>query len=163
MSIARVKNASASFVRPADITQYASGDLVADNVTAGSVTSLTLSFGEEGGKSQTAISRVILAKTNTSLASADFRVHMYTADPTLTNGDNAAWLSDGVATYLGAADVTIDKAFSDGASGVGSPVNLVDIPAILTKGKIYALLEARGAYTPASAETFTLTVEGYER
>src|SRR4051812_8128931 len=36
-----VATPSASFTRPADVTPYASGDLVADNTTAGSVTPLS--------------------------------------------------------------------------------------------------------------------------
>lgn len=159
----KVKNASGSFVRPADTTQYAVGDLVANSTTGGSVAAMELAFGEQGGLRETSISRVILYKTSVGVTTADFRVHMYTADPTATNGDNAAWLTDNVAAYLGSADVTIDRVFSDGASGAGSPVNLVDIPAVLTSGKIYALLEARGTYTPVSAETFTLVAEGYEK
>jgi len=72
-------------------------------------------------------------------------------------GDNAAFVPTNAANYAGRFDVTVDQAFSDGASGngvptVGSEINF----AVQT---YYALVEARAAYTPISGEVFTIEME----
>lgn len=163
MSDKIVRTVSASFARPANTTAYASGDLVANNETAGSVTALSLTFGGAGGISSSAIGRAKLAKTGTSTTNASFRVHLFSAAPTLTNGDNGAFSPDGVADYLGSFDVTIDQAFTDGACGYGTPRSgAAELLGNLPGGNVRALIEARAAYTPASGETFTLTLEGYD-
>ena len=153
--------ASASFVRPADVTAYASGDLVANSTVAGGVVAVELAGAvrEAGGVSR--VERVRLRKSGTSITNASFRVHLYAAAPVPVNGDNGA-LSTPIADYIGAFDVTMDRAFSDGATGTGLPVSggamTFTIPAGTT---LYALVEARAAYTPASGETFTVIAELY--
>jgi hypothetical protein len=74
----------------------------------------------------------------------------------VTNGDNGAWLST-MSGYLGSFDVTVDRAFSNGASGVGAPSFGSEVS--FTSQTVYALIEARGAYAPGNAETITLTAE----
>lgn len=149
---------TANFTRPNDTTAYASGDLVANSTTAGSVTPLTYTsaasfFG------QFYIRRARLKKSGTSVTNASFRVHFYGASPTCANGDNAAW-STTESTYYGAADVTVDQAFSNGAKGVGAPNSGTEIPVEFTQGSaFYCLIEARGSYTPAAQEVFTLELE----
>lgn len=151
--------ASANFTRPADATAYASGDLVANSTTAGSVTPLTLTCGRgsSGSAATGLIRRIKIHKTNTGVTNSNFRVHLYSASPTCTNGDNGAWLTTQAAGYLGAFDVTVDRAFSDGAAGVGVPVAGNDVA--FTAQTVYGLIEARGAYTPGNAEVFTVTAE----
>jgi hypothetical protein len=151
---------TSSFTRPADTTPYSSGDLVANSATAGSVVAPSFT-GAKGYGGTSIIRRVRLRKSGTSVTSAAFRVHFFLADPTtVTNGDNGAFSVSGVADYLGAADVTIDQAFTDGAFGC-DPANAgSEITVDLATGlKVYWLLEARAAYTPASAEVFTLQPE----
>lgn len=148
---------SGSFNRPADTTAYAAGDLVANSTTAGSVTPVGLVAARValGGLS---IRRMRLRKSTTSLTNASFRVHAYSVQPTVSNGDNGAWLTP-MSGYLGAFDVTMDKAHSDGASGQGVPMVGSEVSAKLASGQtVYFLVEARAAYTPGSGETFT--VEG---
>lgn len=150
---------TATFTRPADTTAYASGDLVANNTTAGSVTPLSLTVARVAAGSFL-LRRVRLRKSGTSVTNATFRVHFYSASPSVTNGDNGAWLSSGSADYIGSMDVSTMKAFSDGAVGVGQPNEGYELTHKLASGQIvYALVEARAAYTPASAEVFLLTVE----
>ena len=155
-----VTSVEATFNRPADTLAYASGDLVANSTTAGSVTALSLSVARvaAGGVS---IRRVRLGKSTANITNASFRVHFYTASPTPTNGDNGAWLTSGAASYLGSIDIVMDRAFSDGAASVAGPVP--DINIRLASGTaIFALIEARAAYAPASAETFGLMVEAVQ-
>lgn len=141
---------SARFTRPADTTAYASGDLAANSTTAGSVVAMSLLVG--AGIYQ--IRRVRLLKNGTGVTNAAFRAHFYGSAPTAANGDNSAWSTSKAADYFGSVDVTVDKAFTDGAAGQAT----TEINCAVT-GTIYALLEARGAYTPASAEIFTLAIE----
>lgn len=153
--------ASANFTRPADTTAYTSGDLVANSTTAGSV--VPLSFADavraEGGVSR--IERVRLRKSGTSLTNASFRVHLYSASPTVTNGDNGAFLTP-ISDYIGAFDVIMDRAFSNGAGGAGVPINGPAATFTVPSGtSLFALIEARANYTPANAEVFTCIAELY--
>lgn len=152
-------NPSANFSRPADTTAYAVGDLVANNTTAGSVAAMQLAVARvaAGGFM---LRRCKLAKSGTTVTNAAFRVHFFTSAPTFTNGDNGVLSTNGVANYLGAMDVTMDRTFTDGACGFGTPIVGSDITAKLASGtNIFAVIEARGAYTPISGETFTLTLD----
>lgn len=142
-----------TFTRPANTTQYASGDLVANNATAASVVALAFSFA--GG--DRLIRRAHITKSATGVTSASFRLHLYSTEPEPVNGDNGAW-STPAAGWLGAIDVTVDTVFSDGARGVGAPNSGTEIN-VSNNGTLYGLLEARATYTPASAETFTVELE----
>lgn len=151
-----------TITRPSDTTAYASGDLVANSTSNSSVA--PISFASvvlaEGGCVR--IERVRLFKSSTGTTNASFRLHLYSATPsTIANGDNGAYLT-ARANYVGALDVTIDRAFSDGAHGAG--ISLTGSPMTLTIASgttLYGLLEARGAYTPASAETIIAVLEVY--
>lgn len=156
---------SANFTRPADTTAYAVGDLVANSVTAGSVVAMVLIAGRVP-KGKFTIKSARLQKSGVVVTNAQFRVHLYKVAPvTVTNGDNGAWNTSGVADYIGAIDITLDKVFTDGSSAMGIPVNSVpELRVNLSTGKaVYALLEARAAYTPVSAEVFTLVVDVAQR
>lgn len=175
---------SASFTRPGDTTQYAVGDLVANNTTAGLVVPLTFATNPDnvphrmssGGKGM--VRAATLTTSNVSLTNGSFRAHFFTRRPvpapaitpailTAGNidpapipsvGDNAAFAVDDVTYYIGAIDITMLQAFSDGAWGKGVPNVGNELMFDLAGGNaIYALLEARAAYTPTSAGTFFLT------
>lgn len=157
-----VARISANFTRPNDTNAYISGDLVANNTVASSVVPMNFALSRAAGKGGM-IRRVRLRKNGAGITNASFRLHLYSASPTQTGGagagtgDNAAWSTDQAATYVGAMDITCDKAFTDGASGngvpnVGSEINF-------TSDTYYGLLEARGAYTPAAQEIFTIELE----
>ncbi len=149
--------ATATFTRPADTTQYASGDLVANSTTAGSVVPMSFVVARSTGGSGM-VRRARVRKSGAILTSASFRLHLYSASPTLTNGDNAAWLTT-VSGYLGSIDITLDKAFSDAAAGQGTPNTGAEVNFVTTVQTLYGLLEARATYTPASAEVFTVDLE----
>lgn len=151
----------ASFTRPNDATQYTSGDLVANNTTAGSVTPMTFNIPYGRGVK---IWRVEIQRSDTDVTNAKFRLHLYRDSPTVTNGDNGAWLSI-MAGYLGYVDVdgTL-QTFSDDSNASGVYVNnSVFAPwFILTDvdRKLYGLLEARDTYTPLANEVFTVVLSG---
>lgn len=153
----------ATFSRPANATPYASGLLVANSTAAGSVVAMAIAVGRVAGGTGM-IRRVRIKKSGTGITNASFRLHLYKTDPALstgiTNGDGGVWLTK-EATYLGAFDVTIDKVFSDASKGIGLPLIGTEINFDCSAGSqvIYGLLEARGAYTPGSGETFTVALE----
>lgn len=151
---------TASFTRPNDITAYASGDLVANSTTAGLVAAAQLSLSAEAGGSRM-VRRLKVRKSGIVLTSASFRAHLYSSAPTAANGDNAAWSTNGVANYLGAFDVTMDRAFTDGAFGIGLPVSGSECQ-FDNAGGLFCLLEARAAYTPIANEVFTVEAETVE-
>jgi hypothetical protein len=155
-----IANPSASFARPANTTAYASGSLVANSTTAGSVVPLTFTLGNSFGPGSFRMTRARISKSGTSAANANFRLHFYQSSPVPTNGDGGAWLTTKAADWLGNIDVTSMLAFTDGCSGTGSAVAGSEMFLKLASGAtVYGLLEAKAAYTPASGEVFTVTLE----
>jgi hypothetical protein len=155
-----IGNPSASFTRPNDANIYAVGDLVANSVTAGSVVPLTLTLANSFGSGVLRFVRARLVKSGTSTTNASFRIHIYQASPTVTNGDNGAWLTDNAANWLGNIDISSMLAFSDGCAGTGSlPAGSEAFVKTASGKNLYALLAALGTYTPANNEVFTLTLE----
>jgi hypothetical protein len=149
-----------SFTRPADTTPYTLGDIVANNTSGASVTPISCAVARKN-QGTGEIVRVRLSKTNTSLTNASFRVHLLKTSPTLTNGDNAALAGaiNGVAAVeIGYVDITMDQQYSDGAKGFAAISPMV-FDAASASQNIYAIIEARAAYTPGNAETFTLALE----
>jgi hypothetical protein len=159
--------ASSTITRPADTTAYASGDLVANSVTAGSVTNLQFTtLARVSGGSGVIVGAQIQKSTN-STTNAAFRLHLFNTAPTYTSaGDNSAMTTVVVASakgYLGYIDISAMVGFSDVAWGSGAPDNSRGgIPYVATAQIIYGLLEARGAYTPGNAEVFTITLDALQ-
>lgn len=155
--------ASSTITRPSNTTAYASGDLVANSVTAGSVNALqfTTAARISGGNGRVTGARI--QKTANGVSGAAFRLHLFTVVPTFTaNGDNDPISGNVVATdkgYLGYIDITAMVGFSDVAWGTGAPDNTrggLDFVAVAQI--LYGVVEARGSYTPASAEVFTVSI-----
>ena len=141
--------------RPADTTAYASGDLIANSTTAGSVVPISFANVQRNAGGISRVRRVRISKTGTGVTNCTIRVHLFAGTaPTVSSGDNAAMvIASGAANYLGSADVVVGQTFSDGAAGQLA----ADI--LTTSNTLYGLLEARGAYTPASAEVLTVRLE----
>jgi hypothetical protein len=60
--------------------------------------------------------------------------------------------------------VTLDRVFTDAARGTAMPVTGGQINGVPDSGtvNIYGLLEARAAYSPASAELITVSLEAHQ-
>ena len=160
MGMLQIWNPQASFTRPANTTAYASGQLVANSTTAGSVVPMSFAIAGNSMPGATRITRVRLAKSGSLATNASFRVHLYATSPTPANGDGGVWSTDQSTSYLGAIDVPSMKAFTDGCCDVGAAAAGSEFLLRLPAGKtIYALIEARAAYAPAASEVFTLTLE----
>lgn len=158
--------ASVSLTRPSDTTAYASGDLVANSTTAGSVTLLSWSLPEGG----LWLRRLRLSSTNTSVTNASFRLWLTTDSAiTFSNGDNGA-LAIGSSTLaigdvLAVIDINLDVALT-GSGAIGTAtfdeglVSLYGSTNANGRATLYGFLEARAAYTPASGEVFTISIRG---
>lgn len=158
----------ATFNRPADTAAYVSGDVIGDNtvaatmnanVTPGSAGLMVLPLARSAGK--TGMIRRVRVKTNdTAFAAKNVRVHFFKDRPTLTNGDNGAFLTT-ESNYLGYCDVLLDRHFSDQEKGIGVPStgSEINFDAAAGSVNIYALIECRDAVTPGSAKTWAVAVE----
>lgn len=157
----QITSTSTSFTRPSDTTAYASGDLVANSVTAGSVVPMTFQIPRAAGFK---LSRVGIKLSGATATNAKFRLHLYSsATITAANGDNGAWSTTN-SGYLGFVDVDASgEAFTDACQGWGIYVNnslSAPMTMVLTGNKVYGLLSATAAFTPTSAEVFTVTLLG---
>jgi hypothetical protein len=150
--------ASASFTRPSNATQYAVGDTVANT---GTVAAMQFTVSRINDKSFI-IRRAGIKKSGTTVTAAKFRLHLYSQNPT-PSADNAAF-STAEKSYLGAMDITVDKAFTDASKGFGIPNVGSEISGVPDSGTqiIYGILEALDVYTPVSAEVFTVTLEVHQ-
>ena len=98
------------------------------------------------------------------MTNASFRLHLFDASPTVTNGDNGAFSSTLAQNDLGNINVdmttTPGAKFSDGAAGQGAAAAGSELLIKCQSGRtIYGLLEVLAAYTPGNAESFTVILE----
>jgi len=158
---------SATMTRPADTTAYASGDLVANSTTAGSVTGLVFANAIRVNENFR-IERVCLRKSDPSITNASFRVYICRALPVLSVGDNAQLNNSGVMAIDDVSyivdwfDITMARGGERGAFGVGVPNigSAIALSPVDPSTTLIGLIEATAAYTPVSGETFDCVLEG---
>lgn len=155
---------SATFARPANTTAYTSGDLVADNTTAGSVTPLRFTLGPLYG--QGTIARARFYKSTTTATAATFTLHLFRSEQTLTNGDNGAFAVASVADHVGSVAMDASSGGLAGTAGLAKQFAItggitVDLAHEVGGGNrlLYGYLVVGGAYAPGSAETFRVDLE----
>ena len=161
LSLRRVL-AAGTFTRPADTTAYASGDVMNDSTSAPTVASIA-NVGRVPGKGGLIRTARLQSSQNGSWANID--VFLFTAAPAAPGNDNAAFTpSDaemltcvGVLKFL-SSSATIGNA---GAAAAGNSfLSLDDLQRVFqcaaNSTTLYWVPVARGAYTPVSAEVFTL-------
>ena len=157
---------SDTFDRTADTTAYADEDLVSTTTVAGDVVPLSFTIPVQNGRGIRIVSAAI-QKSATSATNATFSLYLYAEEPIPANGDNGAFSTD-VAGFIGVIDFPIMTAYTDDAravihsGAVSGGFNAIN-HYMRSTDIIYGLLKAQAAYTPASAETFTvyLTLEQY--
>ena len=158
---------SANFTRPADTTAYTSGDLVANSVTAASVVPLSWTVSRTV-LGLVRVRRALLHKNQNSITNAGFQLHLFNASPTIaTAGDNSVFATNvsGYDKSMGFIEFTSIARYADGAVSQGQCVDDTNTKAAAmivapAAGRlVYGLLLATGAYTPASAEVFTVDLE----
>lgn len=152
--------ATVTITRPSNTTAYTAGDVLGD--TGGSAIITLSNIGPSGG--YVLVQSVSLVFSDTAVISGmgAFRMHFYQTSPTAI-ADNAAFdlVSGERASYMGFIDLSAPTDFGS------SLYTQVDYPGRLIKlatgsTTLYAELETRGAYTPASASTIDVRVATLE-
>ncbi len=155
--------AAVTITRPSNTTAYTAGDVigVADSGTpanAGSAIITLPSIGPSGGYVVVQSVRLFIANTSVPSGMGGFRLHLYTASPTAIL-DNAAFdlVSGEVANYAGFIDLPTPQDFGSTLyTQADYPGTLIKLASASTT--LYAELETRGAYTPASGTAYDLRV-----
>jgi hypothetical protein len=159
--------AAVTVTRPSNTTAYTAGDVigVADSGTpanAGSAIITLASIGPSGGYVLLQSVRLLIANTSVPAGMGAFRLHLYTASPTAIL-DNAAFdlVSGDRAGYAGYIDLPTPQDFGSTlvtqADYCGTAIKLA-----AASTSLFAQLETRGAYTPASGTTYDLRVMALE-
>lgn len=149
------KTSKATYIRPANTTQYAGGDCVCNSASAPAL--LEFNVGELP-QSKGYITNAKIAKSSATIANALFRLYLFNKAITPVN-DNAPFplLFSKAEELIGFIDfeMTTEGAGSDCALDVITNINLrfANDPA---EKIIYGVLVAKGAYIPASEEEFLI-------
>lgn len=167
-----IRSAGYEMTRPADANAYTSGDAIANSTTAGSVVPLEFEVARDNGGSGKIIGAEIL--TNSASAFGAMRLHLFNRAPFAAAGyqaDNAALaltyaalqtgsgVSNAKNNYIGYVDFTTFVAHSSSALSIGTAeLTELNFACNFDSKKIYGLLEARAAITPASGQLFTPVV-----
>lgn len=141
--------AKSAITRPADVTAYAAGDLIANSTTVGSVTPFSWTGATLTGSGGSGIITDLIVDVGGSNVLLG-RAHFFRAAPTVTNGDNGAllitsWDAD---AYIGYIDFATDMSLNGGQAAYASSSVTYSLPSGDT---IFGLLEARGTWTPPNA------------
>jgi len=146
--------ARAEITRAANTTAYAAGDIINGS---GLTVPIPLSVARQAnGRGE--ITQVLLETDLATITNGDIRVHFFRESHTLA-ADNAAFASlhANRANYLGFVTLPTLIAMGGGAAAKDDDLR-IPFQASSSSEKIYAVLEALGAYTPASGQVISLSV-----
>jgi hypothetical protein len=147
---------TATITRPSNTTGYTAGDVIGD--TGGSAVITLPNIGASGGYVLFQSVRLLIGSTSVPSGMGAFRLHLYTATPTAI-ADNAAFdlVSGEVANYAGYIDLPapqdLGSTLFTQTDYCGTAVKLAS-----ASTSLFAELETRGAFTPASGTLFDLRV-----
>ena len=147
--------ASDSYTRPDNVTQYAAGDQVADDVPS----VLEFAVSRVAGGTGVIIHASCTDSANVAVKPS-LRLYLFDTEPTIV-ADNVAWTPTDadLINIVGYVEFT---AWEVGLATVGAGGNCVSlapdlqIPFDCTNGVIYGLLVVRNAYIPVTGEMFTI-------
>jgi len=126
--------------------------------TGGSAILTLSSIGPSGGYVLVQSVRLLIGATSVPSGMSSFRVHFYTASPTAI-ADNAAFdlVSGDVANYAGFVDLPAPQ---DLGSTLFTQLDYCGLAVKLASAStsLFAEIETRGAFTPASGTLFDLRV-----
>lgn len=146
----------ATITRPSNTTAYTAGDVIGD--TAGSAIISLTSAGPSGGFVILQSVSLVFSDASVPSGMSAFRLHLYSTSPTAIV-DNAAFdlLSAERANYMGYVDIPTPQDFGSSLyAQVDYPGRLIKLATASTT--MFAELETRGAYTPASASTVQVRI-----
>jgi hypothetical protein len=159
--------AAVTVTRPSNTTAYTAGDVIgiADSGTpanAGSAIITLSNIGPSGGYVLLQSVRLMIGISSVTSGMGAFRLHLYMESPTAIL-DNAAFdlVAGDVGKYVGFIDLSTPQDLGSIA------VSQTDYPGTLVKlatgsTSLFAQLETRGAYTPASGTLYDLRVLSLE-
>lgn len=147
---------SASVTRPANTTQYAAGDAVTDSTSA--PTRITFaSIARVNNGSGVIVAATLIDSVNAG-TKGQFELWLFDTSVTPDNDNSAFTPTDAECeTLIGVIPFNVWYVGDSGSNAV-APVQGLSIPFKCTGGAddIFGLLVVRNAYTPASAEKFTV-------
>ena len=160
---------SATVIRPANTTAYASGQAVCAS-TSVNCTPLQVTVAGATGATGT-IGRVWLLKSGSATTNASFNVSLFSSAPIVTSVHDASsyvgpFAAD-VGNWVGDCSCTTPTPTSDGTAQQKyeciptSPTSLNQYQALGGQTYVDAMIWTAGAYTPASGETFTVYANSY--
>lgn len=164
---ARGFRSTVSITRPDNTTAYTAGDVIgiADSGTpanAGSAIHTLSGIGPSGGYILLQSAALLIANTSVPAGMAGFRIHLFSSSPTAAL-DNAAFdlASGDRAAYMGFFDLPTPADFGSTlyaqADYIGRQIKLA-----AGSSSLFAEIETRGAYTPASATVYELRLSALE-
>lgn len=147
---------------PGATTAYTAGNLIANNATAGSV--VVPSFAIPPSSASALTLRVRLStndSTSTAWPAATITVDLWSAAPTFTNGDRAAYSpATGTGNHLASFSCTMSAEYGDGAYAECAPAvgnfSLANVPGGLI---FWSLTATSGSGVTGAGKIFTLTPE----
>lgn len=156
-----------TFTRPANTTAYTLGDAVSDDATTPTATTFLLSGLSTKVDTGGIIKSATLYKSDSDLTNASFQINFFDTQPAAAGWDDNAAVAitdDEWKRCYGFAQLVTGTDSSAVQTGdVYCKTNL-DLPYAYVTGSspIYVVITALAAYTPASAEVFTLVVGGVQ-
>jgi hypothetical protein len=147
--------------RPADTLVYAAGDAIANATSGAALLGIANAASIPGGSGVVLGGRLV--KSGSGVTNADFRLHFFRNYAGAAPNDNVAWAPTAadLREHLGYIDFLVANSITINANvvyqGVLSRSNITFN--LDTTTSIFAVLEARGAYTPTSAEVFDVDID----
>jgi hypothetical protein len=163
LHVARSFVRTATFTRLADTTQYTAGDAVSDNATTATAATFTLTAMAAQGGLGGVIKSVTLHKSDQDQTGADFDIYFFDTQPVGTGYEDNVAIAITDAEWAKCVGFVALTATSDARSvGNGDLYNKtnLDLPYECVASSLYFVIVARGTYTPADSEVFTLRVGG---
>jgi len=144
------------FTRPSDTTAYAANDIV--GITGGGTAGIDFNLGAPSGK-DIIITSASIERDQSALVSgeANYVLHLYNVTPPSASADNSAFdlPSGDRASYLGSINlgtpVDLGSTLYNRTDGINAHVTL-------SGTHIFGYLVTVGAYTPVSADVYTVTL-----
>lgn len=142
--------------RPADTLVYASGDAVANATSSAAFITVSDLASVDGGSGVILGARLV--KSGSGTTNADFRLHLFRTYAGAAPNDNVAFAPSAadVRQHLGFVDFFVSNSISLNGNVIYQGVLSRSVISfnLDTFKTATAVLEARGAYTPTSAEIF---------
>lgn len=156
----RAYRVTSTITRPSNTTAYTAGDVIGD--TSGSAIVTMSGAGPAGGFVILQSVSIVFSDSAVIAGMGAFRLHLYNSSPTAI-ADNAAFdlVSGERAGYMGYVDLPSPQDFG---SSLYTQVDYPGRAIKLASGStvLYAEIETRSAYTPASASSVILRINTLE-